>query len=156
MQLRKEFGDHEGKIIVNHDNIRYIVPFLLHYTPGSISVNQQNQELFFEINHPEKWSFAKISVTNSKDGETDTTTTTPNKKTSIEIYENAEYWIEANIRGNENTTSAFNTIKISSLPENLKKMEIVNIPEQQIGLIVVAIIIIGVFGLIKKKQYSAS
>ena len=150
----KKIGDHEGKIIINHDNIRYIVPFLLHYTPGSISVSQQNQELFFEINHPEEWSFVKISVTNSKDGKTDTTATTPNKKASIEIYENAEYWVEANIRGNENTTSAFNTIKISSLPENLKKMEIVNIPEQQIGLIIVVTVIIGVFGLIKKKQHS--
>ncbi len=154
--IEKKFGDHEGKIIINHDNIRYIVPFLVHYTPGSISINQQNQELFFEINHPEEWSFAKISVTNSKDGKTDTTTTTPNKKASIEIYENAEYWIEANIRGNDNTTNAFNTIKINSLPENLKKIEIVNIPEQQIGLIVIAIIIIGIFGLIKKKQYSMS
>ena len=154
--IEKKFGDHEGKIIVNHNNIRYTVPFLLHYTPGSISVNQQNQELFFEINHPEEWSFAKISVTNSKDGKTDTTTTTPNKKATIEIYENAEYWIEANIRSNENTTNAFNTIKINSLPENLKKMEIINIPEQQIGLIAVVIIIIGVFGLIKKKQYSTS
>ena len=152
--IEKKFGDHEGKIIINHNNIRYIVPFLLHHTPGSISVNQQNQELFFEINHPEEWSFAKISVTNSKDGETNTTTTTPDKKASIEIYENAEYWIEANIRSNENTTSAFNTIKINSLPENLKKTEIVNIPEQQIGLIIVMIIIIGVFGLIKKKQFS--
>ena len=152
--IEKKFGDHEGKIIINHNNIRYIVPFLLHHTPGSISVNQQNQELFFEINHPEEWSFAKISVTNSKDGETNTTTTTPDKKASIEIYENAEYWIEANIRSNENTTSAFNTIKINSLPENLKKMEIVNIPEQQIGLIIVMIIIIGIFGLIKKKQFS--
>ena len=154
--VEEKFGDHEGKIIFIHDNIRYIVPFLLHYTPGSISVNQQNQELFFEINHPEEWSFAKISVTNSKDGETNTTTTTPNKKASIEIYENSEYWVEANIRGNENTTSAFNTIKISSLPDNLKKMEIINIPEQQIGLIVVVITIIGVFGLIKKKQDSTS
>ena len=58
--IEKNFGDHEGKIIINHDNTRYVIPFLLHYTQGSISVNQQNQKLFFEINHPEEWSFAKI------------------------------------------------------------------------------------------------
>ncbi|MCH2404916.1 MAG: S8 family serine peptidase, partial [Nitrosopumilus sp.] len=74
MNITEEnFGDHEGKIIVNHDDTRYVILFLLHYTQGSISVNQQNQKLFFDIYHPEEWSFAKISVTNSKDGRTDTT-----------------------------------------------------------------------------------
>ena len=147
----KKFGDHEGKIIINHDNVRYVIPFLIHYTQGSITTSQQNQELLFEIEHPKKWSFAKISVTNSKDGRTDTITTTPNKKTSIQIYENAEYWIDAKIRTNGNTTNAFDTIKISSIPEDLKKIEIINVPEQQIGIIIIVIIIIGVFGIIKKK-----
>ncbi len=48
----EKFGDHEGKVIINHKDIRYAVPLLLHYTPGSISVNQQNQDIIFEINHP--------------------------------------------------------------------------------------------------------
>lgn len=152
----KKFGDHEGKIIINHNNVRYVVPFLIHYTQGSITTSQQNQELLFEIEHPKKWSFAKISVTNSKDGKTDTITTTPNKKTSVEIYENAEYWIDAKIRTNGNTTNAFDTIKISSIPEDLKKIEIINIPEQQIGIIIIVIIIIGVFGIIKKRQSIAN
>ena len=43
-------------------------------------MNQQNDKLIFDIYHPENWSFAKISVTNSKDGKTSTTTMTPNKK----------------------------------------------------------------------------
>jgi len=69
MNMTEEnFGEHEGKIIINHDDTRYVIPFLLHYTSGSISINQQNQKLFFDIYHPEEWSFAKISVTNSKDG----------------------------------------------------------------------------------------
>ena len=148
----KNFGDHEGKIIVNHEDMKYIIPFLLHYTEGSISINQQNQKLFFEINHPEEWSFAKISVTNSKDGKIDTTTITPNKKTSIEIYENSEYWINAKIKVNENTTDAFNTIQINSLSENSNKLEIIDIPEKQIGIIALFVLIIGIFGLIKRKQ----
>jgi len=148
----ENFGDHEGKIIVNHDDTRYVIPFLLHYTPGSISVNQQNQKLFFDIYHPEEWSFAKISVTNSKDGKIDTTTVTPNKNSSIEIYENAEYWIDAKIRVNGNSTNAFNTIEISSLSENSNRSEIIDIPEKQIGIIAGIVIIIGVIGLIKRKQ----
>ncbi len=148
----ENFGDHEGKIIANHNDSRYVIPFIMHYTPGSISVSQQNQKLFFDIYHPEEWSFAKISVINSKDGKTDTTTTTPNKKASIEIYENAEYWIDAKIKVNGNTTNAFNTIEISSLPENSPRSEIIDIPEKQIGIIAVIVLVIGIIGLIKRKQ----
>ena len=152
MNITEEnFGDHEGKIIINHDSTRYVIPFLFHYTPGSISVNQQNQKLFFDIYHPEEWSFAKISITNSKDGKTDTTTATPNKKASIEIYENVEYWIDAKIQVNGNTSSAFNTIKISSLPENSYRLEIIDIPEKQIGIIAGITIIIGIIGFIKRR-----
>ncbi len=153
MNITEEnFGDHEGKIIVNHDDTRYVIPFLLHYTQGSVSVNQQNQKLFFDIYHPEEWSFAKISVTNSKDGRTDTTTAVPNRNASIEIYENVEYWIEAKIRVGGNTTNAFNTIVISSLPENSLRSEIIDIPEKQIGIIAGIVIIIGIIGLVKRKQ----
>ncbi len=149
--IEENFGDHEGKIIVNHNDTRYVIPFLLHYTPGSISINQQNQKLFFEINHPEEWSFAKISATNSKNGKTDTTTTIPNKKASIEIYDNAEYWIEAKIQVNGNTSNAFNTIEINSLSENSQILEIIDVPEKQIGIIAGIITIIGIIGLIKRK-----
>ena len=91
---------------------------MIHYTQGSISVEQQNQEMFFEIHHPEKWSFAKISIINSNDGKENTITTTPNKKASFEIHENSEYWIDAKIRVNGNSSSAYNVIEINSIPEN--------------------------------------
>ncbi len=58
--VEENFGDYEGKIIVTHDNTRYVIPFLVHYTPGSIAINQQNQKLFFEIYHLEEWSFENI------------------------------------------------------------------------------------------------
>ena len=149
--IEENFGEHEGKMIVNHDDTQYTIPFLLHYTPGSISVSQQNQKLFFEIYHPEEWSFTKISVTNSKDGKTDTTTAIPNKEASIEIYENAEYWIDAKIRVKGNTSNAFNTIEISSLSENSQRLEIIDIPEKQVGIIAGIVIIIGIIGIIKRK-----
>ncbi|WP_316506028.1 S8 family serine peptidase [Nitrosopumilus sp.] len=148
----KNFGDHEGKIIVNHDGIRYTVPFVLHYTQGSISTSQQDHKLFFEIDHPEKWSFAKILVTNSKDGKTDTTTATPSRESSINIYENAEYWIEAKIRVNENTSNAFDTIQINSFSEDVKRQEIINIPEKQMWIIASIVVIIGVIGLVVKRR----
>lgn len=147
----EKFGDHEGRIIIHHEDIRYVIPFLLHYTEGSIFVTQQNQKLYFDIHHPDEWSFAKISIINSKDASTSTITTTPDKKTSIEIYENSEYWIDVKIRVNGNTSNAFSTIEINSLEENNDRVDIPDIPEKQIVIITIILIGIGIFGLIKRK-----
>ncbi|MDH3854138.1 MAG: S8 family serine peptidase [Nitrosopumilus sp.] len=148
----EKFGDHEGKLIIKHESTRYTIPFLIHYTPGLISVNQENQKLFFEAYHPEEWSFAKISIINSKDGSESIVTTTPNKKASIEIHENSEYWIDAKIRVNGNTSNAFNTIEVNSIPENYNKVNVIDIPEKQIGIITIILIGIAVFGVVKRKQ----
>ncbi|MFB1007128.1 MAG: S8 family serine peptidase [Nitrosopumilus sp.] len=145
----EKYGEHEGKILINHEKIQYTIPILIHYTEGSISAYQENEKLFFEINHPDKWSFAKITIKNSKNGNTYTTTATPDKKTSLEIYENGEYWIDAKIRVDENTSNAFYTIEITSLSE---KIELMDVPEKQIILIILIIIIIGSIGLAIRKQ----
>ena len=146
--IGEKFGEHEGKIFINHEKIQYTIPVLIHYTEGSISAYEENEKIFFEINHPDKWSSAKITVTNSKNGNTYSITATPDKKTSLEIYENGEYWIDAKIRVDENISNAFDTIKITSLPEEMKLM---NIPEKQIILVISAIIIIGTAGLFIRK-----
>ena len=147
----EKFGDHEGRIIIHHEDIRYVIPFLLHYTEGSIFVTQQNQKLYFDIHHPDEWSFTKISIINSKDASTSTITTTPDKKASIEIYENSEYWIDAKIRVNGNTSNAFSTIEINSLEENNNRVDIPDIPEKQIVIIAIILVGIGIFGLINRK-----
>jgi len=105
--IGEKFGEHEGKIFINHEKIQYTIPVLIHYTEGSISAYEENEKIFFEINHPDKWSSAKITVTNSKNGNTYSITATPDKKTSLEIYENGEYWIDAKIRVDENISNAF-------------------------------------------------
>ncbi|MGY5146445.1 MAG: S8 family serine peptidase [Candidatus Nitrosopumilus sp. bin_7KS] len=149
--LEDNFGEHEGMVMISHEGTQYRVPFLLHYTQGSVTVTQQDQELYFKINHPEEWSFAKISVINSKDGRVTTTTTTPDKKASIGIYENSLYWIDAKIRVNGNTSNAFNTIEINSLDENIDRLDILDIPEKQIGIIAIILIGIGIFGILKRR-----
>ena len=120
----EKYGEHEGKIVINHEKIQYTIPVLIHHTEGSISIIQENEKLFFEINHPDEWSFAKITITNSKNGNSDTISTTPDKKASLEIYENGEYWVDTKIRINGNTSEAFNTIKINSLSEKNRKIRI--------------------------------
>jgi len=148
-----DYGDHEGVMMISHGGIQYRVPFLLHYTEGSVSVNQQNGKLFFDIYHPEEWSFAKISVINSKDGKTETVTATPFKNASIKINENAEYWVDAKIRVGGNSSNAYNIIKISSLSEKYDGLDI-DIPEKQISIIAGAVVMIGIIGLVAKRKQS--
>ena len=147
----EKYGEHEGKIFINHEKIQYTIPILIHYTEGSISVSQENKKLFFEIEHPDKWSFAKIIVINSKNGNTNTITTTSDKKVSLEIFENGEYWIDAKIKVNGNTSDAFNTIKVTSLSEKIETIELRDIAEKQIILIISIIVIVGIIGLLIKK-----
>ncbi|MBM2818798.1 MAG: Peptidase subtilisin kexin sedolisin [Nitrosarchaeum sp.] len=148
----QNYGDHEGKIFIIHDEIKYVIPFLIHYTEGSISVSQQDGKLDFMIHHPLQWNFAKISIINSKDGKTETTTATPERNASIKVYENVEYWIDAKIKVNEKTFDAFNTIEVNSANENTWDKFKLNIPERQIAIVSGIIICVGVIGMITIKN----
>jgi len=146
--LGEEFGDYEGRIKVNQNDDRYVIPFLLHFTEGSVSVSQEDGKLNFEIYHPEPWTFAKISVTNSKDGSTDITSATPSKIASVNVYENGEYWVEAKIRVGEKSFDAFEIIEVNSvLAGSSKPFELFDLPEKQIGIIAVIAVIVGLVGM---------
>ena len=151
--LGQNYGDHEGRIFIIHDEVKYVIPFLIHYTEGSISVSQQDGKLNFMIHHPLQWNFAKISIKNSKDGKTETTTATPERNASIKIYENVEYWIDAKIKVDEKTFDAFNTIEVNSVNENTwNKFESEHIPERQIAIVSGIIIGLGVIGMITVRK----
>jgi minor extracellular serine protease Vpr len=151
--IGQNYGDHEGKIFIIHDEIKYVVPFLIHYTEGSISVSQQDGKLDFMIHHPLKWNFAKISIINSKDGKTETITSTPERNAFLKVYESGEYWIDAKIKVNEKTFDAFNTIEVNSVNENTwNKFELRHIPERQIAIVSGIIICVGVIGIITMKN----
>ena len=152
--LGQNYGEHEGKIIVNHDEIKYVIPFLIHYTEGSISVNQKDDKLRFTIYHPEQWNFAKISVINSKDGKTETITATPERDASIRVNENAEYWIDAKIKVDGKTFDAYNIIEVNSINEDQNEFELLDIPEKQIAIVSGIVIIVGIIGVIAIRKIS--
>ncbi len=149
------FGDHEGKIILTQNNERYVIPFLLHFTEGSVSVSQENGRLNFGISHPEPWSFAKISVTNSKDGTVEIVSALPTKSAFVNVYENGEYWVEAKIRVGDKSFDAFKTIEVNSvLPGTSKPLKFFDLPEKQIGIVIVIMVFVGLIGIryIKKPR----
>ncbi|QUC64111.1 S8 family serine peptidase [Nitrosopumilus sp. K4] len=148
----EEYGDHEGKMIIKHNGITYVVPFLMHYTLGSVSVTQQDGKLSFDVYHPEEWNFAKISITNSRDGRIDVTTATPTRDALIDVFENAEYWVDAKIRVNGETFDAFNVIQVNSVTNEKQQFELFKIPQKQVGIIAVIVAIVGVVGLAIRRK----
>lgn len=155
--IGQNYGDHEGKIIIYHDEIKYAVPFLIHYTEGSISANQKDGKLDFTIYQPERWTFAKISVINSKDGNIETVTATPERDASIRVKENSVYWIDAKIQVNGKTFDTYNTVEVNSINENIQnKFESLNIPEKQIEIVSGIVIIVGIVGIIAIRKTTKS
>ncbi|MSV26846.1 MAG: peptidase S8 [Nitrosarchaeum sp.] len=150
--LEQNYGDYEGIINIKHSEVNYVIPISIHYTEGSISVNQKDGKINFVIDHPKQWNFAKISVINSESGKTNTITTTPEKNASIKVNENLEYWIAAKIQVDGESFDAYNTIKVNSVNQNNNELELPNIPEKQIEIVLGIILVIGIIGIISKKN----
>ena len=146
----ERFGEYEGKILINHKGINYTIPFLIHYTEGKVTTFQDNGELTFELLHPNEWRFAKISVTNSRDGIIETTSMTPTKNTKLNVYENGEYWVEVDIMVDGKTSKAYQIIEIDSVKNTHKP--IVDLPEKQMWIIVGIVGIISLVGIYFRKR----
>ena len=69
----------------------------------------------------------------------------------MKVYENGEYWIEAKIISNGNTTDAFDLIKINTVSEKSEIIELRNIPKKQIIIIISIVVIVGIIGLLIKR-----
>ena len=146
------YGDYEAQININHDGTEYTIPILIHYTEGKVGAALQDNELIFDVEYPGEWSFAKITVTNSLNGRTHTVTATPTNPASLNIYENAEYWVEAKIRADGKSHSAFYTISVDTFTEHTDNELHFNMPEKQIGIISGIVLIIGVIGLVIQRK----
>jgi len=151
----EEFGDYEGRIRINHEEINYTVPFLIHYTEGSVSVEQEGGKLLFDVQHPHDWNFAKISVTNSRNGETEIISTNPTEREELMVYENGEYWIQSNILIDGNSYDAFEIVHVNSVPEGIQRpIDWFDLPAKQVGIISVIIAIVGIVGFVIKRRTS--
>ena len=151
------YGEYEGKILIYDNKTRYTVPFVLHYTAGSVTPRQLDDIIQFDIVHPETWSFAKITVTNSRDDSIKTITATPDRPPEIKVYENVEYWIRAQITIPNGTSDAYNIINIDTINESTHQT-FVDISTRPIVIIISMVTVIGVAGFvitkIRSKNYT--
>jgi len=145
--VEKVFGEYTGRMKITDMYSSYNVLMLIRSSQGSISSYEEGGKLNFEINEPKDWTYAKISVINSKTGEIDTTSARPDKKADITVYENGEYWIEAKIELDGKTYDAFEKVQVNSAtPKNNQLLDDFEIPERQIAIITAIVIIIAIVG----------
>jgi len=144
----QSLGEFESRIIINYNEIDYHIPIIVRVSEGAITINEDGGKLGIDISSPSTWSYAKISVINQETGKTFTDSIVPSKNSELTVYEPGEYWIEAKIKDDDKTLSAYATIQVEEIWHNEKNLpSMFNLPEKPILIIAAIMIITTIVGL---------
>jgi minor extracellular serine protease Vpr len=142
-------GQYQGSIVVSDKAIQRI-PILLRIADGAIEVFENNGKMDFGIDSNEKWSYAKITLYNDDGRLVDSVSITPTKDQSITVGNSGKYWVQAELKTENDTTSVYNTIVVESASNKLVDIDI---PYQPLIILGGIVVIIGTIGLlIRRKQ----
>ena len=133
--MKKNQVDYEGFITIDDSKTSYRIPVLIHLTKGTLKINQNNGEINFSIDYPEKWSYAKISLMKADSHEVKITGITPQNARTLMVHGTGEYWIQADIKIGNKTDHAYQTLMINQVTENIDFEDILQIPIKQIVII---------------------
>ncbi len=146
----KKPGDYEGFIIIDDSKTVYHIPVMVHVTKGTLEVNQINTQINFSINHPDKWSYAKISLMEAGSHDIKTVGITPQDTKTITIHNPGEYWIQADIKIGNETDHAYQTLTVNHITENYFDIDnILQIPIKQVAIISSVMIIAALVVLVR-------
>jgi minor extracellular serine protease Vpr len=147
-------GNYEGFLIIDDGKTSYRVPVLIHLTKGTLSVDERNGSLFFSLNYPEKWSYAKISLIKAGAQNERTTSIIPEQIRSLPVYEKGEYWILAQIKTLNETDKAYQTILVNQVTQQntLDLQDTFGIPVKTVVIISVVLIVVALVGLISQRR----
>jgi len=144
----QSLGEFESRIIINHNEIDYHIPIIVRVSEGAITINEDGGKLGIDISSPSSWSYAKISIINQETGKTFTDSIVPGKNSELTVYEPGEYWIEAKIKGDDKTLSAYATIQVEKIEHDEKNLaNALNLPEKPILIITAIMIVTAIVGL---------
>jgi len=144
----QSLGDFESRIIINHNEIDYHIPIIVRVSEGAITINEDGGKLRIDVSSPSTWSYAKISIINQETGKMFTESITPSKNSELTVYEPGEYWIEAKIKDDDKTLSAYATIQVKKIEPSEKNLaNTLNLPEKPILIIATIMIVTAIVGL---------
>ena len=144
----QSLGDFESRIIINYNEIDYHIPIIVRVSEGAITVNEDGGKLGIDISSPSTWSYAKISIINQETGKMFTDSIVPGKNSELVVYQSGEYWIEAKIKDDYKTLSAYATIQVEKIEHGEKNLSsMFNLPEKPILIIAAIMIVTAIVGL---------
>jgi minor extracellular serine protease Vpr len=144
----QNLGYFESRIIINHNEIDYHIPIIVRVSEGAITVNEDGGKFNVDISSPSSWSYAKISVINQETGKMFTESITPSKNSELTVYEPGEYWIEAKIKDDDRTLSAYASMQVEKIEHSEKNLaNTLNLPEKPILIIAAIMIVTAIVGL---------
>ncbi|MDE1866187.1 MAG: S8 family serine peptidase [Thaumarchaeota archaeon] len=151
----KNEGDSDGFLILKDNTTSYRIPVVIHVTKGTLLVDQSNGTLYFSIDYPDKWSYAKISLINSDTGKVVSSSVTPQETGSIPVYEKGQYWLLAQIKDSNETEEAYQEVLVSQVAQKniFNLQDIIGIPTKQVAIISGIMLITVTVGLtVRRKQ----
>jgi minor extracellular serine protease Vpr len=151
--LQKNAGDFDGVITIEDSKTTYRIPVITHMTKGTLSALEDNGNIRVSFDYPEKWSFAKITITNPISHDTRVTSVIPNKSELIPVHNVGEYWLEVETKIDNVTEHAYKIIEVSGPVSNSFDMEdLLKIPTKEFIIIVAVMIVIVAIGIIARKR----
>jgi len=149
----QNLGYFESRIIINHNEIDYHIPVMVRVSEGAITVNEDGGKFNVDISSPSSWSYAKISIINQETGKIVTESITPSKNSGITVSKPGEYWIEAKIRDDDKTLSAYASIHVKTIEHDEKNLgNILNLPGKTILIISAIMIVTVIVGLSVRRK----
>jgi len=144
----QSLGEFESRIIINHNEIDYHIPIIVRVSEGAITINEDGGKLRIGVSSPSTWSYAKISIINQETGKMFTDSIVPGKNSELAVYQPGEYWIEAKIKDDDKTLSAYASIQVKKIERSEKNLaNTLNLPEKPILIIAAIMIVTAIVGL---------
>ncbi len=141
------FGDFEGGVGIRHNDAEYRIPIVFKHTQGSVTPDETQGLISFEIVEPEGWRYAKISVINEETGESSTTSLTPRRDSTITIPEPGRYWIESSISVDGQTQYAYDTIHVRAVQAGPGISSALDVPEGPVYIVAVIASMVAAAGM---------
>ena len=153
--IENESGVFESRAFIPYNDITYQVPIIVRVTEATIVILEKENELSFQVKRPIDWEYAKITVTNSETFEEQTLSITPTKFESLKLYEAGRYWIETNIKNNEETFDVYDVYDIKTDAKEKKPIvSSTELPERALIILIIIFSIVIIVGFkFRRKNY---
>ena len=153
--IENESGVFESRAFITYNDITYQVPIIVRVTEATIVILEKENELSFQVKRPIDWEYAKITVTNSETFEEQTLSITPTKFESLKLYEAGKYWIETNIKNNEETFDVYDVYDIKTDAKEKKPIvSSTELPERALIILIIIFSIVIIVGFkFRRKNY---